>query len=261
MDWIKVLNRHVLFEYDDLRDSEFVAWIKIMALTAYLEHIPTHEQMLKHVHYKTLMSLQDKLNKHSIDLQYVLNKVLIDAQYVHNRRETWKKNKQQYRDDKKNVSMDVSMDVSSIEKRREDKYKDKEKNINRGKIKRAAFIIPSLEEVTEYCNERKNQIKPSVFLDHYTGNGWMVGKNKMKDWKAVIRTWETRDGGNGNGSKNVNTYPNRAGNPRAVSDETERELAEIGAGYAAAKAAKEAARRQANGNAEGNDVPDFGMQN
>jgi uncharacterized protein YdaU (DUF1376 family) len=74
------------------------------------------------------------------------------------------------------------------------------------KTKRALFVIPTLEEIADYCTERRNQIKPSVFLDHYTGNGWMVGKNKMKDWKAVIRTWETRDGGNGNGSKQGGLY-------------------------------------------------------
>ena len=122
MDWIKVLNRHVIFEYTDLSDSEFRAWITIMALAAELEHEPTREQILKHVHYKTLISLQDKLNKHSIDLQYILNKVLIDAQYVSNRKKSWKENKQQYRANNKNVSKDVSMDVSN-----KDKEKDKEK--------------------------------------------------------------------------------------------------------------------------------------
>ena len=59
------------------------------------------------------------------------------------------------------------------------------------------FIKPTIEEIIAYCKERKNTIKPQVFIDHYTSNGWMVGKNKMKDWKATIRNWEQRDqGGN-----------------------------------------------------------------
>ena len=33
-----------------------------------------------------------------------------------------------------------------------------------------------------------------LFMDHYTSNGWMVGSNPMKDWKAAIRTWEQRQG-------------------------------------------------------------------
>ena len=30
----------------------------------------------------------------------------------------------------------------------------------------------------------------SYFLDHYDSNGWLIGKNPMKDWKAAIRTWK-----------------------------------------------------------------------
>ena len=52
------------------------------------------------------------------------------------------------------------------------------------------FIPPSREEVQAYCLERKNNVDAERFIDHYTSNGWMVGKNKMKDWKASVRTWE-----------------------------------------------------------------------
>jgi hypothetical protein len=85
------------------------------------------------------------------------------------------------------------------------------------KKKRKTFTIPSFEEVKAYCLERKNVINPQTFIDHYTGNGWKVGINPMKDWKAVIRTWETR-GGNGNGirdhQRTREAYPNaRRGQP------------------------------------------------
>lgn len=52
------------------------------------------------------------------------------------------------------------------------------------------FICPSITEVGAYCIERGNEVDPQRFHDHYTSNGWMVGKNKMKDWKAAVRTWE-----------------------------------------------------------------------
>lgn len=58
--------------------------------------------------------------------------------------------------------------------------------------KTKGFTPPSLEEVETYCRERNNGIDPQEFLDFYTSNGWMVGKNKMKDWKASVRTWERR---------------------------------------------------------------------
>jgi hypothetical protein len=60
-------------------------------------------------------------------------------------------------------------------------YKNKRSNI---------FIVPSLEEITAYCTERHNSVNAQSFIDHYTSNGWKVGKNPMKDWKAAVRTWE-----------------------------------------------------------------------
>lgn len=52
------------------------------------------------------------------------------------------------------------------------------------------FTPPSLEEVRDYCRERGNTVDPGKFIDFYESKGWMVGKNKMKDWKAAVRTWE-----------------------------------------------------------------------
>ena len=52
------------------------------------------------------------------------------------------------------------------------------------------FVKPSLEEVRAYCQERRNGVSPERFIDYYESNGWKVGKNPMKDWKAAVRTWE-----------------------------------------------------------------------
>lgn len=55
------------------------------------------------------------------------------------------------------------------------------------------FVKPTLEEVTAYCNERNNNINAQRFIDYYESNGWKVGKNPMRDWKASVRTWESRE--------------------------------------------------------------------
>jgi uncharacterized protein YdaU (DUF1376 family) len=52
------------------------------------------------------------------------------------------------------------------------------------------FMPPTLDQILFYCNERLNNVDANKFIDHYTSNGWLVGKNKMKDWKAAVRTWE-----------------------------------------------------------------------
>ena len=49
---------------------------------------------------------------------------------------------------------------------------------------------PTLEEVSAYCKERGGIINPEAWLAHYESNGWMVGKNHMKDWKKAVITWE-----------------------------------------------------------------------
>jgi len=60
------------------------------------------------------------------------------------------------------------------------------------KIKRKprVFIPPHIGMVSAYCKERHNDIDPEAFMNHYDANGWMRGKNKIKDWKACVRTWE-----------------------------------------------------------------------
>lgn len=67
---------------------------------------------------------------------------------------------------------------------KKDKKVNKDKNI---------FTIPSIEQIKEYCQQRQNSINANSFYDYYQSKGWMIGKNKMKDWQACIRTWEHKD--------------------------------------------------------------------
>jgi uncharacterized protein YdaU (DUF1376 family) len=72
---------------------------------------------------------------------------------------------------------------------------------------------PTVEQVVAYCAERGNDVDAQKWFDHYSSNGWKVGRNPMKDWKASVRTWErssfTNQKGGANG-KNINndTSPN-----------------------------------------------------
>lgn len=71
--------------------------------------------------------------------------------------------------------------------------------------KRKKFVKPSIDEIIEYCRERQNHVDPQKFYDHYESNGWMVGKNAMKDWKAAVRTWE-RNGYSGSNTNAPRVY-------------------------------------------------------
>ena len=61
------------------------------------------------------------------------------------------------------------------------------------KKSRTRFVPPTLEEVAAYAQERGSSIDVQRFVDYYNSNGWRVGKNPMKDWRAAVRNWERRD--------------------------------------------------------------------
>lgn len=67
------------------------------------------------------------------------------------------------------------------------------------------FVRPVLEDVIAYCLGRENVVDPRKWFDYYESNGWRVGRNPMKDWKAAVRTWE----------KNGFSSP-RSGSPQSV---------------------------------------------
>lgn len=74
---------------------------------------------------------------------------------------------------------------------------------------RPRFVPPTVEEVLEYCEERRNGIDAEHFVDFYTANGWKQGAGKpIKDWRAAVRTWERREPKNGR-----NEGTKRAGTP------------------------------------------------
>jgi len=60
--------------------------------------------------------------------------------------------------------------------------------------KAAAFIPPTIREIRDYCTEIESQADPAQIFNHYTANGWIRGKTKMKDWKAAVRGWSSREG-------------------------------------------------------------------
>lgn len=96
--------------------------------------------------------------------------------------------------EKPNVRSNVSVTLPNAT----DKDIDKDIDID---INTRRFKPPTVDEVRAYCDERKNGIDAQAFIDHYAANGWMRGKNKIKDWKACVRTWESNRKNNTNSVK------------------------------------------------------------
>lgn len=79
------------------------------------------------------------------------------------------------------ISMSMSKSVSISDDNKADKPQ------------RARFSPPTVEDVKAYCTEKNYSVDPNRFVDFYTSNGWMVGKNKMKDWRAAVRNWNGKE--------------------------------------------------------------------
>ena len=120
--------------------------------------------------------------------------------------------------------LDTAYTQDSIGENRLDKNRlveSKEKNGASVKPSAPRFIKPTIEEVIAYCQERNNDVDPQKWFDYYVANGWKVGRNVMKDWKAAVRTWEKNGYSNGNGK------PKR----ESAEEEIARRAAEIERGY------------------------------
>lgn len=103
-------------------------------------------------------------------------------------------------DDTTNVQQTIQQ-TNTYKNVKNDKNDKNVKKEEGGKGTSLRFVPPSLQEIQDYCLERKNQISPQGFFDFYESKGWMIGKNRMKDWKAAVRTWEQKDYGTAKGNK------------------------------------------------------------
>ena len=76
----------------------------------------------------------------------------------------------------------------------EETKKEKELSLH-ARARARAFVPPTAAEVAAYCRERTNRVDAEAFLAFYESNGWKVGRNPMRDWRAAVRTWERRGAG------------------------------------------------------------------
>ena len=118
-------------------------------------------------------------------ITWVADSIQKRKEYADSRR----KNREKYKKTYDNHIKTYDNHIKTYDEHMENENENENEDINK-KEKRKKFIIPSIEEIKTYCEERKNQVVAQLFFDFYQSKGWMIGKNKMKDWKAAVRTWE-----------------------------------------------------------------------
>lgn len=223
--WIKIVTdifddeKIMLIESLPEADSIIVAWFKLLCLAGKQnnsgvfmlnDRIPYTDEMIATVFRRPLNTVRLALRtfeKYGM-IEIVNNTITIPNWEKHQSldalersREKTRERVQVYRDRQKLLadSIDVTLQKRNVTQTEEDKSKSKSKSKSRlevdstGDCKGAArprFTPPTMDEVSDYCKQRGNTVDAQRWFDYYTSNGWMVGKNHMKDWKAAIRTWE-----------------------------------------------------------------------
>jgi len=76
------------------------------------------------------------------------------------------------------------------ERRREEKRRDASIVPPKRGNQRQPFVPPTLDDVRSYCTERNNGVSPTKWMDHYIAKDWKIGRERMVDWRAAVRTWE-----------------------------------------------------------------------
>ena len=187
-------------------DSLLIVWIKLLTLAGktndggyiYItDSMPYTEEMLA-----TIMNKPIQIIKLAIDVFNQLQMIEIDNkgiflinfekyQSLDRMQEIREYNKLAQRKHREKIKcQNLSMTSQCCQDIDIDKEEDID--IKKKNIKKEKFTKPTINEIQEYCTERNNSVNAESFFNFYESKDWYVGKNKMKDWKAAIRTWEQR---------------------------------------------------------------------
>lgn len=195
-------------------DVMIVLWFKILTLAGKVntsgvlminDRIPYTDEMLATIFRRKISQVKLALDVfQSLDMIEIINGVVtipnwgkhqkLDA--IENKKEYQKEYMRGYRDKQKQLALKEPCKTNcktngETNVRHLDNTSNSNSTLSTEKdSKGKTFKAPTLEEIKAYCNERNNGVNPNKWYDFYSAKGWMVGKNKMKDWKAAVRTWE-----------------------------------------------------------------------
>lgn len=183
----------VILDDRNLKSNDIILYARISSLSNKYGYCFATNKYLENIVGLSTRSIQRSL-KRLIDNGYISHTIVYgdDNNNVIERRLklTYKFLDEDYNDDKYDVYGHDKYDAYNSISGNSISIKEKEKY----KKEKESFKKPTIEEIKSYCDERKNYIDPEQFFDFYESKNWFVGKNKMKDWKASIRTWERRRG-------------------------------------------------------------------
>ena len=221
VEWIKITtdifdNRKIKqIEKLPEGDSLIVIWVKILCLAAnvndsgliyFTKDIPYTDELLATEFNRDINTVRLALTTfEKFGMIELINDVICVSNWekyqniegLEKVREQARIRKQRQRERQKIALLEESSHVTSRDSHATDKNKNKNRiDIKKENIKEKStnkFVPPSIEDVKAYCSERNNGIDAEYFVDYYEARNWELKKGqKVKDWRACVRTWEKR---------------------------------------------------------------------
>jgi len=182
MDWIKVKCRHAEYDLASASAEVFKTWILVMVYVASTERKPLDLTLDLRYGAVNMKALKEHLHKCETDLDFVIEKVLEDVEKVLKKQGKDRRYMRKYR----SKPLRKALRNPNVKgKSRVDKIRVDKSIYN--------IIPPSLSDLETYIKEQRGKFTAQQFTDFYEARGWMVGKNKMKNWQACVRTWISRE--------------------------------------------------------------------
>lgn len=186
MEWTKIPTTLITKRFTDY---ELASIVKFQLVWAINEEQPDKQTCLRYMtskQYETAIAYLDSVSARVGD----------DVSSVIRKRNAEKIRYNKNKGLSKNLPAECKQNVGSLsEQIREDKIReDKITPVSNDTAPKlvARFKKPDLQDVERYCKERNNHIDPNEWFNYYSANGWKVGRNPMKDWKACVRYWEQK---------------------------------------------------------------------
>lgn len=154
------------------------------------EHVGMYIRLLCVQHQKGKLSEEDMLSICKTYVEHVFSKFKKENGYFFNERMLDEANKRSnYTESRrKNAYAKHMQKHMGNHMGNENENENVNNKLNKEKVSK--FKKPSLDEVRQYCAERNKGVDAERFFNYYESNGWQIGKNKMKNWKAAVHTWE-----------------------------------------------------------------------
>lgn len=213
--WIKITTdifddeKILLIESMPDADAIIVIWFKLLVLAGRTNNcgvltindtMPYNDEMLATIFRRPIATVRLALNvfEQFGMIEIVNDTISIPKWEKHQNADGMDKIREQtrlrvakHREKQRLLESNATCNVTVTECNATDKDKEKDKDKDEEE-KRGRFAPPTLSDVQAYIEEKGYHIDAESFINFYESKGWMVGKNKMKDWKASVRTWEKR---------------------------------------------------------------------